>query len=226
MERIANAFRVRRKLHIHSAHTTIGVGGAAVAFRPYFRHADSATDDVRVQAMRVLLVDRGADTDSRAALALLEQSLCQRYNVRIANVAFSDIDADCVIVLGGGLRVAGRWSDLDASTIAPSGFEANDARPMEVEPIAGVCGHPVLDGIRPFVSCGGVGPCVGVANDANCLLMGKVGGVERPVAWAWHGQRGRVFRTALGHSDDFRQPDFVRLVLNAVDWVGRQGQRQ
>jgi type 1 glutamine amidotransferase len=58
------------------------------------------------------------------------------------------------------------------------------------------------------------------------LLVGKSDGNEWPVAWVWGGRRGRVFFTSLGSADDFRKPDFVRLVVNAIEWIGRRGQPQ
>lgn len=46
-----------------------------------------------------------------------------------------------------------------------------------------------------------------------------------PVAWLleneWH---GRVFTTTLGHPDDFKDEGFVRLLRNAIDWVGERHQ--
>jgi hypothetical protein len=221
---MAIASRLHRKLQIHAAHTTIGVGGAAMASRPYFRSTGVEAEPLRADVLRVLVVDRGTDADSRMALALLKQHLCPRYDVQVTNVEPSDVDFDCLVVLGQGLRMAGRWFDLDAA-VATKGFEANDVRPMEVEPDAAADGHPVVRGVRPFVSHRGVDWCSGVPSNAHRLLAGTTGGIERPVAWAWHGQRGRAFRTTLGRAGDFEQPDFVRLVLNAIDWVGQYGQR-
>ena len=47
-----------------------------------------------------------------------------------------------------------------------------------------------------------------------------------PVAWINEGKR-RVFYTSLGHRDDFANPDFRRLLVNATLWaVGQLGPPQ
>jgi type 1 glutamine amidotransferase len=39
------------------------------------------------------------------------------------------------------------------------------------------------------------------------------------LAWAWRPRGGRVFSSLLGYRDDFRQPDFLHLLANAVRWA-------
>ena len=56
---------------------------------------------------------------------------------------------------------------------------------------------------------------------ANVLLMGRVGSRKpyEPVSWTYiHRGGGRSFYTSLGHPDDFDDPNFVKILRNAVDW--------
>jgi hypothetical protein len=187
--------------------------------------------------MRVLLVDRGLNADSRASLALLEQHLLGRRDVQCDRVDFDatdarrndQADADCLVMLGVGLHIASDWSNLDVNPIGHSGPGTIDEQRIEVEPAAAARGHPVLDDVRPFVARGSVSESVGVPAGATCLLVGRTTDTVqpaacRPVAWAWYGHRGRVFCTSLGCAEDFRQPCFTRLLLNAINWIGRTGQ--
>jgi type 1 glutamine amidotransferase len=60
---------------------------------------------------------------------------------------------------------------------------------------------------------------------ATRLLWGKaVGNIsgqpqENPVAWSWVTAQGaKSFMTTLGHPEDFYDPSFQRLLVNAVQW--------
>ena len=43
---------------------------------------------------------------------------------------------------------------------------------------------------------------------------------EEPVTWTRTHAGGRVFYTSLGHQEDFEEPNFLRLLANAVLWCG------
>ncbi len=236
MESMPSSSPVRRRLQVHPAHATVGVSGSPAAFRPYCRLADGPAGRSHVWPMRVLLVDCGLDADSRAALAWLEQHLRGRCDVQCQYVAFEASGvmqkdfaaADCVVALGEGLHIAGDWSDASASRVAGPRPDVNDGEPIRVEPAAAASGHAVLDGVHPFVARGGAGQYSGVPAGATCLLVGKMTdavqpAICRPLAWSWRGHRGGVFCTSLDFGVNFRQPDFVRLLLNAICWVGHAG---
>lgn len=79
--------------------------------------------------------------------------------------------------------------------------------------------HPVLAGIKPFVSRGTLYKNPRIAADTTTLLMGSCPEDRQPVAWTRLHNGGRVLYTSLGHEDDFREPNFLRLLGNAICWA-------
>jgi type 1 glutamine amidotransferase/nicotinamidase-related amidase len=111
-------------------------------------------------------------------------------------------DAD---VLGG--NYAGHYGSKLASTIRVSPDAATE---------------PILRGVVPteFPSGGSLYKARPLAESCTPLLTGHMPDQPtEPVAWlnSYHG--GRVFYTSLGHSKDFDNPAFRRLLLNAVLWT-------
>ena len=81
-------------------------------------------------------------------------------------------------------------------------------------------GHPILIGVADEFKMGGsLYKNTPLANAAKPLLSGAVAGhPAEPVAWT-HSYRGnRTFYTSLGHADDFANPNFHKLVTNAIAW--------
>ncbi|MDP7584544.1 MAG: ThuA domain-containing protein, partial [Verrucomicrobiota bacterium] len=81
-------------------------------------------------------------------------------------------------------------------------------------------GHPILSGVADEFKMGGsLYKNTPLANAAKPLLSGAVAGhPAEPVAWT-HSYRGnRTFYTSLGHADDFANPNFHKLVTNAIAW--------
>ena len=195
--------------------------------------------------MRVALVACRLDADACAALALFEQAIARRCDVQCRRVELDAADAgsesladvDCVVLFGRGLHVARRWADLDLASlggadipVCPVGQSFSGRQEclphlgekglLKVEIAPAARSHPILEGVEPFVSRDVLQP-VCISQDATLLLTGRTAGEVQPAAWIEHGCRDRVFHTTLGSSEDFRQPDFVRLVLNALAWIGR-----
>lgn len=73
--------------------------------------------------------------------------------------------------------------------------------------------------IRAYLADGK--PLVGIrtANRAIVLLSGSVDDKVEPVVWARTHQRSRIFYTSLGHPDDFKTPQFIKLLVNAMFWA-------
>ena len=54
---------------------------------------------------------------------------------------------------------------------------------------------------------------------ANVLLTGSFEDKVEPIAWTWMCGSSRVFYTSLGYPTDFEQPQFRRLLVNAIHWA-------
>ncbi|MCP4451721.1 MAG: ThuA domain-containing protein, partial [Planctomycetes bacterium] len=81
--------------------------------------------------------------------------------------------------------------------------------------------HPILGGVKlPLVSHGSLYEVRPLTRTTTSLLMGTIPGQEaEPVAWTHQYHGARIFYTSLGHADDFMNPEFRRLLVNAVFWT-------
>jgi hypothetical protein len=224
---MASFSQVRRILHIHPAHRSVGVSGVASSFRrcrPVDRPwADEPTD----APLRVLLVSRRADKRSAAAMAALERTLAGAGGIRCDRVDLARLEeegfaeADCAVAFGRGLQIAGRWSELDAGLAGEDDVEEDEGFPTEIEIAAAGRRHPVVAGVSPFIGHAKPSHSSHLRRDAVPLLVTEWAGMMLPVAWVQEGDR-RAFYTSLGHPQDFRRRDFTRLLLNAIEWVRRR----
>lgn len=83
--------------------------------------------------------------------------------------------------------------------------------------------HPILKGVTPFKSVASLYKNTGLAKDVHLLLTGTIPEHSEPLAWTRNHKGGRVFYTSLGHQRDFEEPQFIRLVTNAIHWAaGRE----
>ncbi len=82
--------------------------------------------------------------------------------------------------------------------------------------------HPILQGISNFDSYGSLYKNPSIAADTTLLLNGYTKEHAEPVAWTRSHRGGRIFYTSLGHQRDFEVEMFLRLLANAVLWVGGQ----
>jgi len=84
--------------------------------------------------------------------------------------------------------------------------------------------HPILSGIEPGPrrTASWLYKMSPLAPTTKVLMMGRVGKREpqEPVAWTNVSPGGgRVFYTSLGHPDEFKDPQFRRLLRNATYWA-------
>ena len=81
--------------------------------------------------------------------------------------------------------------------------------------------HPILAGVKtPFISNGSLYKTSPLAGSAQLLMTGSIPDQKpEPVAWTNMYKRGRIFYTSLGHPDDFGNPQFRSLLINAVFWA-------
>jgi len=88
-------------------------------------------------------------------------------------------------------------------------------------PAAGPAGHPVLQGVElPLLSNASLYRTAPLTAGATALLVGTIPDqAPEPVAWTHRYKDARVFYTSLGHRDDFANPQFRKLLVNAVLWA-------
>jgi nicotinamidase-related amidase/type 1 glutamine amidotransferase len=81
--------------------------------------------------------------------------------------------------------------------------------------------HPILTGIEfPFTSQASLYKTSPLASSATALLIGSIPDAPaEPAAWTNSYGNARIFYTSLGRVEDFRNPQFVRLLGNAVHWA-------
>jgi nicotinamidase-related amidase/type 1 glutamine amidotransferase len=120
------------------------------------------------------------------------------------------------------------WPTFDPDVLGGHYTNHHKAGPetsLAVAPGAG--SHPVLSGVdvARFVGKGSLYKVSPLADSATPLLIGTTPGESpEPVAWTnLTTSGGRVVYTSLGHPDDFAQPDFRRLLLNAIAWASGRG---
>jgi putative heme-binding domain-containing protein len=81
--------------------------------------------------------------------------------------------------------------------------------------------HPVLKGVSAFKSNGSLYKNPNVAEDVTILLVGSIPKQSEPLAWVREKDGHRVFYTSLGHPDDFKDENFVRLLVNGLAWASK-----
>jgi hypothetical protein len=79
--------------------------------------------------------------------------------------------------------------------------------------------HPAVFDVQPFTSNGRLPQCAINGSGTTVLLTGTIAHHTEPVAWTRYVGDGRMFCTVLGGPDDMLEPDFLRLLVNAVLWA-------
>ena len=131
-------------------------------------------------------------------------------------------------VRGGGSLVALRamhaelpgWSSFAEDVFGGRQPSGNRCRLHEVDRSDSAWHHPVLDGVRPMIAEGEVYEGPRFSPETNVLLMAYGDDQPRPVAWTRRHRGGRVVASTLGVDDDFREPNFLHLLGNAIHWAG------
>ncbi len=126
-----------------------------------------------------------------------------------------------------GIRTASHaiqtWLDLDKEVLGGDYKGHFKAGPIaDIKIASGMKNHPVLRGVQPFRSEGSLYKNAKVAPDVDVLLTGSIPEQTEPVAWTRLHKGGRVFYTSLGHQKDFEEPNFVRLLTNALYWTAQR----
>ncbi len=97
------------------------------------------------------------------------------------------------------------------------GHYANE--PVQVANVPTERNHPVLKGVGPFTSRR-LYKAGELAKDTTVLQRGTIdASTTQPVTWVHEYHGGRMFYTSLGVPEDFANPNFIRLLDNAVSWT-------
>lgn len=110
------------------------------------------------------------------------------------------------------------WPEMDQEVFGGDYQGQYDNQITEVKAVEGAKDHPILAGVGPFRSHGTLYKNPHLAPDTTVLLSGEFPGHRQPVAWTRLHHGGGVFYTSLGHPNDFRDPNFLRLLSNALQW--------
>ncbi len=118
----------------------------------------------------------------------------------------------------------GSWLDFDPAVLGGRYVGHHGAGPQTVVSVApGAATHPLLAGIdvAKLTGNGSLYRVMPLEPSTTPLLLGTVPDhPTEPVAWTnspRHGG-GRVFYTTFGHVDDFKNPEFRRLLLHGICW--------
>ncbi len=123
-----------------------------------------------------------------------------------------------------GVRTASHaiqsWLELDKQILGGNyqGHHGNDLE-TQVAIVDAAKNHPVLAGVTPFRTRGSLYKNQGIAEDVTLLMTGSNPDTTEPITWTRQANGGRVVYTSLGHPDDFHEPGFKRLLVNALFWA-------
>ena len=114
-----------------------------------------------------------------------------------------------------------QWPEFDAEVLGGNyhGHHANDLG-TDVALVPEMADHAILSGVKPakWHSTGSLYEVSPVADDATVLMTGSAEGQAEPLTWI-RTQGGRMIYTGLGHPDDFDDPQFITLLVNAIHWA-------
>ena len=212
-----------RTLLMHAAHKSVGVSGAA--FYPYCPPKGPAAGTIRA-----LLTAFPMEPDASDALDAFERIAGRQPELKPVGIDFDAVakfcdgsmDADCLVMFARGVCVFGRGTRFDADLAAIMAEEKKPIRAGRIKVTATAPWHPVLDRVCEFDVPKPVCHLDSPSDSALCLLTGRIDGEtggQFPLAWAEESP-SRRFCTSLGTAADLRRPDFVQLLLNAIEWAG------
>jgi type 1 glutamine amidotransferase len=117
------------------------------------------------------------------------------------------------------------WQEFDPEVLGGNYSNHHLGEDKTILTIApGAESHSILKGIAlsELIGNGTLYKNTPLAKTATPLLIGTIPNQPpEPVAWThrYSTKQAKVFYTSLGHVDDFKEPAFRRLMLNAIAWT-------
>jgi len=119
------------------------------------------------------------------------------------------------------------WKEFDASILGGNyhGHGSNELG-TDVNVVSAAAKHPILKNVsvKAWHSTGSLYYVKPIAKNTTLLMEGSTADRTEPLTWIRQGSdgHGKVFYTGLGHPDDFREPSFRQLMVNAIHWALRK----
>lgn len=127
-----------------------------------------------------------------------------------------------------GVRTASHavqtWLDFDKEVLGGNYQNHHSAGPVTaIEVQSPAQNHPILHHVKLTSAAESLYKNSGHASDIQVLLKGTIPGQPtEPIAWTRVHQGGRVFYTSLGGAESFANPDFQRMLANALFWTANR----
>jgi type 1 glutamine amidotransferase len=177
-----------------------------------------------VSTADVLLVSVRRRTPPKAQLDVIRQHVAAGkpvVGIRTASHAFA---------LGRGQALApgnADWPLFDAEVIGGNYSNHHGKGPVTAVTAGSdnIGPHPILRGVTlPFSTETTLYKNTPLRPGATALLTGTIPGQPaEPLAWTFERpQGGRTFYTSLGGPNDFKNPSFVALLRNGIQWAARK----
>jgi type 1 glutamine amidotransferase/nicotinamidase-related amidase len=114
------------------------------------------------------------------------------------------------------------WPEFDPHVLGGN-YQGHGPNPAgtDVAVVAEHTDHPILHGVKPakWHSTGSLYYTAPVAANATVLMNGSIEDRTEPLTWIRNFGDARVFYTGLGHPEDFAEPPFRALMVNAIYWA-------
>jgi hypothetical protein len=217
--------QVRRILYMHPAHRTVGVSGVAPSFRDSRCLESAFSDNLADAPCRVLLIAGVRNRRVAAAMDAFERALAGNDSLYCERVDFAAGEerlatANCAVVFGRGIQIVRCWSAVDSDLLGDS--DEDEGIDAEVQVASAAARHPVLSGVGTFIAECQLFHSPYLRSGAMRLLVRRWAGREFVVAWASDFDEP-AFYSVFGDPRDFRRREFVRLLKNAIEWIGMHG---
>lgn len=127
-----------------------------------------------------------------------------------------------------GVRTASHavqtWLEFDPEVLGGNYHGHHPVGPVtSIKPRPEAASHPILAGVELKSVADALYKNEGHATDINVLLEGTI--PDQPteaLAWTREYKGGRIFYTSLGAEDTFAEPNFRRMLANALFWTAKR----